>query len=132
MLKPILNDRLIYSDINIDFTPVNNDITIDENDRAVIGAIKNIFSTNTGERLFNPNFGFKIKRFLGSPISDLIALELQESLVNNLLVLENRISSLNISVEPDEDNKQYLVLIEFIPSFSDIRRNISFSLNLNR
>lgn len=132
MLKPIVFDTIIYSDIDIDFTPINNDISINENEQAILGAIQNIFRTNTGERLFNPEFGFNFKRFIGQDITDLTALELEESLYRNLNRFENRIQQANIDVIPQPDKKSYFVTIDFTGSYSDIRRTITFSLDLNR
>ena len=132
MIKPSGYIQKIYSDIDIKFTPVNSDIVINENDEAVIGAINNLFRTNQGERLFNPEFGFNFKRFIGRPVTDLNAIELKENLYNNILRYEPRISAMNIDVFPDVDNKRYLVFIDVTPLYSETKTEITFTLDINR
>lgn len=132
MFKPIDLNTVIYSDIDIDFSPINSDININENERAVIGAIYNMFNTNTGERLFNPRLGFNFKRFIGMPVTPVTALEIEENLYQNINIIEPRISGANVNVFPDEENKRYIVIIGFNTSFSDIRREVSFTLDINR
>jgi len=132
MFKPINFDRIVYSDINIDFTPINTDISINENERAVIGAVYNMFNTNTGERLFNPRLGFSLKRFIGRDVTPVTALDIEELIFNNVNILEPRINGANVNVYPDEANKRYIIIIDFSTSFSDIRREVSFTLDVNR
>ncbi len=109
----------IYSDINQNKTedgPVQV-INLD----SIFQSIKNIISTNRGERLFLPGFGADLDSFLFEPIDEITALQIFKALLTAIeewdprVILDYGLS--NVDAVPD-DNKYKVRLIYRVKSLS--------------
>lgn len=105
-----------YSDFLNDLVPhpVNGDVVRFVNEQAVSRSLRNLVSTNRGERLFQPDIGGDIYKMLFEPMSDGVA-ELLSSAINRTISdYEPRAKVLNVVVIPNYDVNAYTVIIEYM------------------
>lgn len=107
--------RKTYSDFTSDLTPHPNteDLVVLTNESSVKRSIRNLFLTNKGERLFNPNLGSNIKKLLFEPIDEHTTKTLKtycEEIIKNY---EPRAKAVQIEVIPNEINQSYIISVVF-------------------
>ena len=64
-VDPVFTD--FYNNFNVH--PQNKRLALHTNEQAVRRSLRNILSTNTRERFFNPEFGGNLRRFLFEDVS---------------------------------------------------------------
>lgn len=119
MQSPVVKE-IYFSDIDTTFTqnPVNDDVVSLKNFESIKRSVRNIISTNKGERLFNPDFGSNVRALLFEPDSDLLRVALQDEIETQLLNFEPRIDILSVVVgntSEEIDSHELNVIIEFTP-----------------
>jgi phage baseplate assembly protein W len=107
----------IYSDLDLAFLPqpATRDVSMKYNEQAVIRSIRNLLSTNTYERLFQPTVGCTINNLLFEPTSTLTANLIRDEIIRVINNFEPRatVSQLVVSALPDSNqfNVSLYVLI---------------------
>ena len=104
-----------YTDLDLDFTrnPVSGDISVRNDAQAIIGSIKNIINTMSGEKKFQPNFGGNIRRLLFEPIDSITTLKIEDGLKRAILEFEPRAILQTVEVIPSPDELSYNATIIF-------------------
>tara|TARA_R100000152_G_C6612397_1_gene65838 strand:- start:183 stop:563 length:381 start_codon:yes stop_codon:yes gene_type:complete len=104
-----------YTDLDLDFTrnPISGDISVRNDAQAIIGSIKNIINTMTGEKKFQPNFGGNIRRLLFEPIDSITTLKIEDGLKRAILEFEPRAILQTVEVIPSPDELSYNATIIF-------------------
>jgi phage baseplate assembly protein W len=115
-ITPLSNRDQIYSDFLIDLNPhpVSKDIVKFINERAVARSIRNILSTNRGERLYQPDIGGDLANLLFEPMTDGMSTTIYNLIYNTLERFEPRAKILNMTVIPNYDKNLYNVNITFM------------------
>jgi phage baseplate assembly protein W len=97
----------IYSDLDLTFlpTPSTGDVAMKYNEQAVIRSIRNLLSTDIGERLFQPEIGSSLNSLLFEPVTPITATLIQNEIVRMITNYEPRatISQVNVSALPDSN-----------------------------
>lgn len=109
-----LNTRT-YKDIDMDFlpNPITKDVLKKTNEDAIAASIANLLQTSNYERLFNPDLGCNLKKYLFELIDDITTNNIREEITRTLINFEPRIDLLDVFVEPSPDENRYDVLIKF-------------------
>ena len=83
-----------YRDISLAFepNPMNGDITIIRNERAINNAIKNIVMTIVGEKPFSYQYGSRVNDYLFDVVDDASAGLLQDEIERAILLSEPRVT----------------------------------------
>ena len=125
---PLSNQDQIYSDflINLNPHPVSKDIVKFINERAVARSIRNLLSTNRGERLYQPNIGSDLTSALFEPMSDGISTSISNLIYETLEQYEPRAKILKMKIIPNYDKNLYDVTM----SFMIINSQEPFTLNI--
>jgi len=105
-----------FSDIDMDFmpNPITSDILKKTNESAIAQSIGNLLQTSHYERLFNPQIGCNLKRYLFEPIDNITTNNITEEITRTIVNYETRVQLLDVNVVPDYDNNGYNVSIKFI------------------
>jgi phage baseplate assembly protein W len=113
---PLLNQDQVYSDFLTDLNPhpVSKDIVKFINERAVSRSVRNLLSTNRGERLYQPEIGSDITALLFEPMTDGMATTISNLIYATLERYEPRAKILRLSVIPEYDRNLYDVTITFM------------------
>lgn len=119
MQSPIVKE-IYFSDIDTQFTknPVNDDVVSIKNFESIKRSVRNIISTNKGERPLNPDFGSHVRAMLFEPDSDLLRIALEDEIRMQLRNFEPRIEVINVIVSNTSeqiDSYELNVIIEFSP-----------------
>jgi len=119
MESPIVKD-IYFSDIDTQFTqnPVSDDVISLKNYESIKRSVRNIISTNKGERPLNPDFGSNVRSLLFEPDSDLIRIALEQEIIIQLRNFEPRIEIVSVVVtntSAEIDNNELNVEIQFTP-----------------
>ena len=119
MQSPIVKE-IYFSDLDTQFTqnPINDDVVSLKNFESIKRSIRNIISTNKGERPFDPDFGSNIRALLFEPDSDLLRLAIQDEIETQIENFEPRVELLTAVVSNTSeaiDSNELNVVIEFTP-----------------
>ena len=119
MQSPVVKD-IYFSDLDTQFTqnPITDDVVSIKNFESIKRSVRNIISTNKGERPFNPDFGSNVRALLFEPDSDLLRIAREDEIETQLSNFEPRIDVLSITVSNTSeqiDSYELNVIIEFSP-----------------
>ncbi len=119
MQSPIVKE-IYFSDLDTQFTqnPINDDVVSLKNFESIKRSIRNIISTNKGERPFDPDFGSNIRALLFEPDSDLLRLAIEDEIETQIENFEPRVELLTVIVSNTSeaiDSNELNVVIEFTP-----------------
>ena len=105
-----------FSDIDVDFmpNPITSDILKKTNENAIAQSIGNLLQTSHYERLFNPELGCNLKRYLFEPIDNITTNNIIEEITKTIVNYETRVQLLDVTANPNYDKNGYDVSIKFI------------------
>ena len=105
-----------FVDISLSFepSPLNNDITVLKNERAINNALKNVITTVVWETPFNPDMGSQVTSYLfedyGHATDGMLKLEIERAIQLN----EPRVELQDVFVQSQLDDNQLVVRIEYL------------------
>lgn len=134
MQSPIVKE-IYFSDLDTQFTqnPVNDDVVSLKNFESIKRSIRNIISTNKGERPLDPDFGSNVRALLFEPDSDLLRFALENEIETQIENFEPRVNLLTVAVSNSSeaiDSNELNVVIEFSPINS--QQTVSLNVVLER
>lgn len=105
-----------YSDFltNFNVHPVSGMLLRFVNEKAVTRSIRNLISTNPGERLYQPDIGSGIRNLLFEPMIASTAIALRSAIEYTIRTYEPRARVLDISVVARELENAYIVTIVYM------------------
>ena len=98
-----------FKDINITFKkhPVTNDLVVSRDASAIKQSIVNLLMTNKGERVYQPEYGSDLRRFLFEPMDFATAAAIQSNIVSTIKKFEPRIGILSLEAIPNFDDNGF-------------------------
>ena len=104
-----------FKDLSMSFktNPLNDDLIGLKNTSAIARSLKNIVFTQPGEKFFNPDFGSRITESLFENVDDVSALAIEDEIRSSIINFEPRVNLLNVSVNPNPDDNEMNVTIEY-------------------
>jgi phage baseplate assembly protein W len=104
-----------YKDLDLAFTmhPIKKDVTKHVDEMAVINSVKNLISTSSYERPFQPLLGSGVRNLLFENMDSITASVLQREIIQTLENFEPRVSVREVNVSPDYDNNTYRIGMTF-------------------
>jgi len=100
-----------------------------KNETAIARSIRNLVFTLPGERFFNQNLGSKVSQSLFENIDDINASILKDEIENTIKNYEPRVRLLDVIVNPEYDNNEFNVSINYIIIGIDaLPQQLSFAL----
>lgn len=123
-----------YKDLDLNFQahPVKRDINKHFDEYAVVNSIKNILLTNHYERLFQPQLGSNVNKFLFENMDIITTTVLQKEIEQTIKNFEPRVSVKEIVVTPEYDNNRFSVQMTFFMLNRTEPVSIEFFLNRER
>ena len=119
---------MFFSDINyLGLKSTATSILEDEAD--IYQAIYTLFATKRGTRVFRPNYGANLSKYLFEPCDEITASNILYD-VKSALKEEPRIelNTAETMVVPDPVNRQFIISISFIiPKLSTQKKNITLT-----
>lgn len=108
------SSQVFYSDLSIDpYINSEGDLNTVTNLKSVKQSLNILLNTQRGTRIFNPEYGCRIKSFLFEPFDESIAkrigIEVQETIQN----FEPRVEIIGINVNMKWENSSYDVNIVY-------------------
>ena len=104
-----------FKDLSMSFktNPLNDDLIGLKNTSAIARSLKNIVFTQPGEKFFNPDFGSRITESLFENVDDVSALAIEDEIRSSIINFEPRVNLLNVSVNPNPDDNEMNVVIQY-------------------
>jgi phage baseplate assembly protein W len=105
----------IYSDFLTNFNahPNTGALLKRSDEESVKRAIRNLLLTDAGERMFQPNLGSNVRRYLFENASEVTKNNLKESILNTIKNYEPRANVIDVVVTLSNDEHTYMVDIYF-------------------
>ena len=104
-----------FKDLSMSFktNPLNDDLIGLKNTSAIARSLKNIVFTQPGEKFFNPEFGSRISESLFENVDDVSALAIEDEIRSSIINFEPRVNLLNVSVNPNVEDNEMNVIIQY-------------------
>ena len=104
-----------FKDLSMSFktNPLNDDLIGLKNTSAIARSLKNIVFTQPGEKFFNPDFCSRITESLFENVDDVSALAIEDEIRSSIINFEPRVNLLNVSVNPNPDDNEMNVIIQY-------------------
>lgn len=106
---PVFTD--FYNNFNVH--PQNKRLALYTDEQAVRRSLRNILATNTKERLFNPEFGGGLRRFLFEDVSVMTTDLIKTAIVDSITKHEPRARVVDVIVVANEFNHSYDVSVYY-------------------
>lgn len=106
---PVFSD--FYNNLNVH--PQNKRLALYTDEQSVRRSLRNILSTNTKERLFNPEFGGGLRRFLFEDISVMTADLIKDAIKDSIKKYEPRARIVDVLVVSNEFAHSYEVSVYY-------------------
>ena len=102
-------------DVSMSFkvNPLNEDLIPLKNEAAIARSIRNIVFTSPGEKIFNPEFGSEISKVLFENIDEISAISIKDEIETSIRNYEPRVNLEEVDIEPNYDNNQFDVRINY-------------------
>ena len=112
---PLERVKQEFKDISMSFetNPLNDDLIALKNSSAIARSIRNIVFTQPGEKFFNPDFGSRISESLFENVDDVSALAIEDEIRSSIINFEPRVNLLDVSVNPNPDDNEMNVVIQY-------------------
>ncbi len=128
--KSKMNRNFTYSDLHLDFEEqvippkglgsptTGKDIKLDYDVAAIVNSLRNLFTTNPGERFLIPEFGLNMLQYIFSPVSKEYGEIIGQDIVNQINKWEPRVQVQNVDIVALPDVNEYDISIAiFLPTF---------------
>ena len=104
-----------YKDLSMSFetNPLNDDLVSLSDTTAIARSIRNIVFTQPGEKFFNQDFGSRISESLFENVDDVSALAIEDEIRSSIINFEPRVNLLDVSVNPNPDDNEMNVVIQY-------------------
>ena len=104
-----------FKDLSMSFkvNPLNDDLIPLKNESAIARSIRNIVFTSPGEKIFNPEFGSEISKVLFENIDEISAISIKDEIETSIRNYEPRVNLEEVDIEPNYDNNQFDVRINY-------------------
>ena len=104
-----------FKDLSMSFkvNPINDDLIPLKNEAAIARSIRNIVFTSPGEKIFNPEFGSEISKVLFENIDEISAISIKDEIETSIRNYEPRVNLEEVDIEPNYDNNQFDVRINY-------------------
>ena len=104
-----------FKDLSMSFktNPLNDYLIGLKNTNAIARSLKNIVFTQPGEKFFNPDFGSRISESLFENVDDVSALAIEDEIRSSIINFEPRVNLLDVSVNPNPDDNEMNVVIQY-------------------
>ena len=104
-----------FKDLSMSFkaNPLNDDLVTLKNEAAIARSLRNIIFTSPGEKFFNPDFGSNISKVLFENIDEISAIQIKEEIELSIKNFEPRVRLQEVEINPDYDNNQFDVTINY-------------------
>ena len=111
-----------FKDLSMSFktNPLNDDLIGIKDANAIARSIKNIVFTQPGEKFFDPDFGSRISESLFENVDDVSALAIEDELRSSIINFEPRVNLLDVNVNPNVDDNEMNVVIQYEVTGIDI------------
>ncbi len=140
--KELETKSYVYKDVQLDLVKDQafnknieqnlnlNDIKVSYNREAIYNSLRNLFTTQQGERFLFPLYGLDLRRFLFEPITSVTGESIGQAITYGIKAFEPRVVLKKCLVAANEDENQYNIdIIVSIPAFDD-QTTISSILNV--
>ena len=104
-----------FKDLSMSFetNPLNDDLVSLSDTTAIARSIRNIVFTQPGEKFFNPDFGSRISESLFENVDEVSALAIEDEIKSSIINFEPRVNLSFVSVNPNPDDNEMNVTIEY-------------------
>ena len=104
-----------FKDISMSFetNPLNDDLVSLSDTTAIARSLRNIVFTQPGEKFFNPDFGSRISESLFENVDEVSALAIEDEIKSSIINFEPRVNLSFVNVNPNPDDNEMNVTIEY-------------------
>ena len=104
-----------FKDVSMSFesNPLNDDLVSLSDTAAIARSIRNIVFTQPGEKFFNPDFGSRISESLFENVDEVSALAIEDEIKSSIINFEPRVNLSFVNVNPNPDDNEMNVTIEY-------------------
>tara|TARA_B110000495_G_C22579690_1_gene348287 strand:- start:53 stop:502 length:450 start_codon:yes stop_codon:yes gene_type:complete len=126
----ISSNRAQYTDIDISLeaNPFTKDISVLRDDRAIVGAVRNLILTNFFERPFAPLKGGNLSGFLFEPADNITKAGMRDAISRVITEHEPRVNLTGINIIDKPDDNAYDITVRVLIREANIEADVQIQL----
>lgn len=114
------------------FDITSKEVQMLEGEEDIRNSIQVLLSTELGERVMRPSFGWNRDRWLFESLSTTAATAIQKEIEDSLVFFEPRINLNSVSLIPGQENSGRVeILVDYTVRSTNARNNLVFPFYLN-
>ena len=104
-----------FKDLSLTFKkhPVTDDLVVTKDAAAIQQALTTLLLTSKGERLFNPELGSSLRRFLFEPLDYATASLFKSAILETIKEYEPRVIVIELIIDPNRDEDGFDVELTY-------------------
>ncbi len=104
-----------FKDLSLTFKkhPVTDDLVVTKDAAAIQQALTTLLLTSKGERLFNPELGSSLRRFLFEPLDYATASLIKSAILETIKEYEPRVIVIELIIDPNRDEDGFDVELTY-------------------
>ncbi len=104
-----------FKDLSLTFKkhPVTDDLVVTKDAAAIQQALTTLLLTSKGERLFNPELGSSLRRFLFEPLDYATASLIKSAILETIKDYEPRVIVIELIIDPNRDEDGFDVELTY-------------------
>ena len=104
-----------FKDLSLTFKkhPVTDDLLVTKNAAAIQQSITTLLLTNKGERLFQPELGSSLRRFLFEPLDYATASLIKSAIMSSIQEYEPRVAITSLTIDPNQSDDRFDVEMSY-------------------
>ena len=104
-----------FKDFSLTFKkhPVTDDLVVTKDAAAIQQALTTLLLTSKGERLFNPELGSSLRRFLFEPLDYATASLIKSAILETIKEYEPRVIVIELIIDPNRDEDGFDVELTY-------------------
>jgi len=110
------------------------ELSMASNEDDIRESLEILLSTMVGERLYHPDFGCDLKKFMFEEINNALVTEVQEMIATAIYTYEPRVEILEITVTESEEtayvSRELIINIKYLINATNNEENMVYPLSL--
>ncbi|MBJ7556619.1 GPW/gp25 family protein [Marinomonas spartinae] len=112
------------------FAPSNQRVTLSQDEVDIQQSLSILLSTSPGERIMSPDYGCKLNQFVFAELTQTTLTEIKYEIQQAILFFESRINLQEIHIQPNVDQGQLMIRLEYLIVTTNTRSNMVYPFYL--
>ncbi|MEL0635653.1 GPW/gp25 family protein [Marinomonas sp. TI.3.20] len=112
------------------FASSNQRVTLSQDEEDIQQSLSILLSTSPGERIMSPDYGCRLNKFVFAELTQTTFTEIKYEIQQAILFFESRIDLQDIHIQPNVDQGELMIRLEYLIVTTNTRSNMVYPFYL--